>query len=140
MGSGTHSLTVAADLKNLLAIREFLKPLASASGLSKEATIDLITAVDEAATNIIVHGYHHAPEQTIDIRAERLADGLRVRLLDRAPAYDPTHRPPPDTSIPLEERSVGGLGVYMMQLSVDELSYRPRPGGGNVLTLVKRSG
>lgn len=137
MGPGGQRMEIEASLDNLQLVRAFLKEQAAACGLPYEAAMDLITAADEALTNIVVHGYQHDPDRRIEVEAEADDDGITVRLLDRAPRYDPTARPEPDLSIPLHRRPVGGLGIYMMKQSVDEITYQPRPGGGNILTLRK---
>ena len=63
---------------------------------------------------------------------------LAVRLRDQAPRFDPTTLPLPDPSLPLEERILGGMGVYLMRRAADEIRYRALPGGGNELTLMTR--
>jgi anti-sigma regulatory factor (Ser/Thr protein kinase) len=55
-----------------------------------------------------------------------------------APPFDPTRVPDPDLTLPLEERPLGGLGIYLIRQSVDKMVYRAVPEGGNELTLVKR--
>ena len=56
--------------------------------------------MDEAVTNIIMHGYRGA-EKPIEIDMAREGDDLVVRIYDEAPLYDPTAEPPPDLSLPL---------------------------------------
>ena len=97
---------------------------------------DLVQAVDEAATNIIVHGYRGQPG-TIELTAELVGDDIVVTLEDRAPTFDPLGVPPPDLSVPPLQRRPGGMGVYLMRLAMDRIEHRDRPGGGNILTLTR---
>jgi anti-sigma regulatory factor (Ser/Thr protein kinase) len=73
------------------------------------------------------------------VEVRQAGDDLAVTLRDRAPAFDPTLVPEPDVSLPLEQRPVGGLGIYLSRRLVDDMRYRARPGGGNETTLVKRA-
>ena len=97
---------------------------------------DLVQAVDEAVTNVIVHGYRGEPG-TIDLTAELIGDDIVITLEDRAPTFDPTTVAAPDLSIPPQHRRPGGMGVHLMRLAVDSIRHRPRPGGGNILILTR---
>jgi serine/threonine-protein kinase RsbW len=68
----------------------------------------------------------------------RQGEALLVRLRDGAPLFDPTLLPMPDVTLPLEVRPLGGLGIFLMRQSVDDMTYRVTPEGGNELTLIKR--
>jgi serine/threonine-protein kinase RsbW len=74
----------------------------------------------------------------IELEVNHNGDSLVISLRDRAPVFDPTKLPAPDLSLPLERRQIGGLGVFMMQESVDQIRHKPLPEGGNELVLVKR--
>jgi serine/threonine-protein kinase RsbW len=131
-----RTLSVPAELERLSAVRAFVRDAAEASGASERATADLVQAVDEAASNVIRHGYRgHAGE--IRVEARRAAGALEVRLLDRAPLFDPTTAPRPDLSVAPLARRPGGMGIHLMTTMVDEVHHRPRPGGGNELLLVQ---
>jgi anti-sigma regulatory factor (Ser/Thr protein kinase) len=106
-------------------------------GASADTVASLVLATDEVVTNIIVHGYE-GREGTIEIEMERQGQDVLVRVRDQAPPFDSTAVPPPDLTLPLEKRPLGGLGVYLARRVVDEMSYRAGVQGGNELTLVKR--
>jgi serine/threonine-protein kinase RsbW len=133
-----YTLHITAELKNLAAIRRFTEKAAGELQTPLHAIEDLTLAVDEAVTNVIVHGYRRGPG-TIEINVRRDRDLLVVSLLDQAPVFDPTSVPRPDLDIPLERRPFGGMGVHLMRESVDEILYRALPQGGNELTLVKKA-
>jgi serine/threonine-protein kinase RsbW len=134
-----RSLRVDARPESLAAIRRFVRAAAAAEGLDGERTDGLVQAVDESATNVIVHGYRLAPG-ALDIEARRDGDDLVVLLRDRAPAFDPTSVPEPDRRLPLARRRAGGMGVFLARELCDEMRYRPLPGGGNELALVQHAG
>jgi serine/threonine-protein kinase RsbW len=99
---------------------------------------DLTLAIDEAVTNIIIHGYQGVPG-IIELEVRRDGERLLVTIRDQAPLFDPTTVPRPDLSIPLDRRPFGGMGVHLMRESLDGIHYRALPGGGNELTLVKNA-
>ena len=129
-------LQIAAELKSLSTIRRFVEDNARSLGAGQECIADLIQAVDEAATNVIMHGYCNTPGP-LELEAGRVGEQLVIILRDQAPPFDPTTVPPPDLTTPLYERRMGGLGVYLMRALTDSLTYRSRPGGGNELLMTK---
>jgi serine/threonine-protein kinase RsbW len=117
-------VTVPATLDSLGAIAEYVLAAAASAGLDKRAAYKLRLAVDEIVTNIIIYGYADADLLgALELSAD-IADGtLTVSIEDSGVAYDPRQAPVPDTSLPLEERPIGGLGVYLAMKSVDEFQY-----------------
>jgi serine/threonine-protein kinase RsbW len=133
----TARLTVpAAGLADLAAIRTFICDAAAEVDLPPEAVDDLVCAVDEAATNVIRHGYDGAPGP-IEVEVTREGSTLVVRLRDAAPLFDPTTYPSPDLELGLDERRPGGFGIHLTRTSVDRVEHRPGAPAGNELTLVK---
>jgi serine/threonine-protein kinase RsbW len=136
-------LSVPAALENLKNIRDHVEVFARAVGFPDSVIYDLVLAVDEAATNIVIHGYKigHAPsaEQTapgmIEVQTEYEEPMLRVTLRDQAPPFDPTAAEVEDELPPLSERLPGGLGIFLMRKTMDEIHYRRTPDGWNELTL-----
>jgi len=132
-----HSLTFTAELKNLPVLRRFVSEISSKYQARREVIDGLIQAVDESATNIIVHGYQGRPGK-IEIQMTLEEDSLVVRLWDQAPLFDPTQIPPPNLALPLEERRFGGLGVHLARHFTDQMTYQVTPDGNNELTLRKK--
>jgi serine/threonine-protein kinase RsbW len=131
------SLRIAAEVKNLSEIRCFVQETASALGLDPATVPKVILAVDEAVSNIIVHGYQRQ-EGIVEIEVSQERDALVIRIRDEAPPFDPTIVPAPDVTLPLEKRIPGGLGIHLIRKIMDEMAHRVIPQGGNELTLVKR--
>lgn len=127
----------AATLPDLNDIRNNLETDVLSLGANDDVTGDLLLAVNEAVTNVIIHGYGGAPA-SLSLTIEPDGGDLIVRLVDEAPAFDPTQVPPPDLTLPFEDRPLGGLGVHMMRQLSDELIYRRTTAGENELTFVKR--
>jgi serine/threonine-protein kinase RsbW len=132
------SLRVAADVAQLATIRAFVEQQSRALDLDESAIYDLVLAVNEVATNIVVHGYRSQPGE-IEIELRQLGDAIEIRLRDRAPLFDPTGVPTPDLTLPLHKRPLGGMGVHVTRQIMDAMCYHVTPEGGNELTLLKRA-
>jgi serine/threonine-protein kinase RsbW len=132
----SRSVRVPSDLNRLWTVRELVRTVASEADASAACTADLVQAVDEATTNAIIHGYAGKPGW-VEVTAAAKGDTIEVTITDDAPPFDPTSVPSPDLTVHPMERRPGGMGVLLARLCVDEMTYRPRPGGGNILTLVR---
>ena len=130
------TMRMTAELKDLSVIRCFVQEAATALQADLTVIPDVVLAVNEAATNIIVHGYGGRPG-SIEIKVGREGDSLVIRLRDQAPPFDPNDVPPPDLNLPLEERPFGGMGVYLTRQIMDQVIHLVTPQGGNELTLKK---
>jgi serine/threonine-protein kinase RsbW len=133
--AGSIALEISASVDELGRVRAFVRQHAAQLGADDASTADMVQAVDECVTNIIVHGYRDEPGW---VRIEMPPDDhdLVVRLSDDAPPFDPTQVPAPDVNLPLRERRGGGMGVFLARDLTDRMSYR-RTATGNELTLVK---
>lgn len=137
MSESVHTVSVAADVRELETLRQFFAAAAGALGAGAGPVDDMLLAINEAATNIIVHGYG-GRSGTVELLVRPVGPDLEVRLRDRAPLFDPTTVPAPRTDLPLELRRPGGMGVHLTRHFTDELRYAVTPEGGNELILVKR--
>ncbi|MGD9618238.1 MAG: ATP-binding protein [Alphaproteobacteria bacterium] len=109
----------------------------AAAGVVGEVAIKLALALEEAVANVIHHGLPGAPPpHRITVRLEIDADTVTAAVIDNGRPFDPTVVPPPDLSLPLEERQPGGLGIHLMRELMDGLDYR-RSGDSNILRLHK---
>ncbi len=94
--------------------------------------------LEELGVNIVTHGHKNDPNHEFEIVLDSDAEALTIELRDDGRAFNPlTDSPEPDLESGLDDRPVGGLGIYLVRTMMDELSYR-REDGKNVLTIVKR--
>ena len=128
-----QTIHVEAKLENLATLREFVSDAATSIGLDDVEINALMLAVDEAATNIIVHGYGRSGQGSIEMSIAADNDRFVIRLRDNAPHFDPTDVPEPDLDLPLEQRPLGGMGVFIMHRAVDDLRYHPLPSGNELV-------
>lgn len=107
-----------------------------ANGFSNEDILDTQLAAEEIITNIINHGYKNAcGEIIISCRINLVQAEVQVR--DNAPRFDPLSLPEPKLDGTIEDRKIGGLGVFLVRQVMDEISYRYE-NRQNILVMIKR--
>lgn len=134
-----HSETIIfpGRLASLSAIGEFVSRAAEAAGLDARAVYDVQVATDEACSNIIEHAYGGEGCGAIECTCRINDDGLTVVLRDHGRPFDPSSVPEPNLHTSLEDRNVGGLGLYFVRKLMDEVHFEFTPHSGNLLTMVK---
>jgi anti-sigma regulatory factor (Ser/Thr protein kinase) len=122
-------------------IRKYVAAAAQSAGLDRKAIYRLCLAVDEIATNIVLHGYQEAGlEGDLKIGTSLEGGSLVVLLEDHGRPYDPNFHSVPeaeDLDLPLESKQIGGLGIYLALDGVDDLQYLATD-GANVHRFVVR--
>ena len=114
----------AGTLDLLEIIGQHVMEVASKAGLAKKAAYNLRLGVDEIATNIILYGYEQSGVSgVVKIYTDITDRELTLTLEDTAKAYDPSNTPEPDLTLPLDERPIGGLGVYLAMTGADDFKY-----------------
>jgi serine phosphatase RsbU (regulator of sigma subunit)/anti-sigma regulatory factor (Ser/Thr protein kinase) len=121
------ALTLPGDLDSLEPIRDYTTKAAKNAGLPDPAIYRLCLAVDEIATNVVLHGYEEAGlKGDLTIASTIDCGRLVIDLRDTGKSYDPTKHTIPtaeNLSLPLEERDIGGLGILLARDGVDDLQY-----------------
>lgn len=133
----THRITRAAYLESLKDFREFLKEhCRDVPGVTDQFLYDIQLAVDEACTNIITHGYADMDPGSIILDLEIEREKLTLSLTDFGHSFEPGRASVPDVDAPIEERELGGFGLFFIQQSVDHIEYRVNE-DGNTMKLIK---
>jgi anti-sigma regulatory factor (Ser/Thr protein kinase) len=96
-------------------------------------------ALEEHLTNLLAYAYDDNTSHDILVRLALDEHWLQIEVEDDGRPFDPLSRPPVDTSLPLAEKPLGGLGVHLIRKFMDEVHYR-REAGKNVLRLRKKIG
>jgi serine/threonine-protein kinase RsbW len=135
-------LILPGQPESLSAIGRYIVAAAAAAGLDRSAAYKLRLAVDELATNIVVHGYQEAAlEGDVCVAADMDEHVLTIAIEDTARPFDPTAQVLPDVAeldLPLDERPIGGLGVLLARDSVDQLRYEYINGRNRTIITVNR--
>jgi len=128
-------MTIGSDIAEIPEVSAWLEEVMRGSGFSEEAILDTQLAVEEAITNVIVHGYKE-PGGVVEITSHVNSDRVKVEIADTAPRFDPLSMPEPDLDGSIEERRIGGLGVFLIRQVMNGVSYRYE-NGKNILVLIK---
>ena len=131
------TLSVSADHGQLAEIRKFVAQEGRYQGLDDKAIRELQLVVDEACTNIVEHAYGEQGGE-IELTIESTEDGVRVVLRDWGASFDPDAISAPDVTAPLEQRRLGGMGLFIMRQLMNKVSFDFDEKNGNTLTMVKR--
>lgn len=130
--------TFPANFQSLKTVRDFVGAVAREMGMDDSEVYAVQLAVDEACSNIIEHAYGGQNRGEIECACETSDEALTITLRDRGRPFDPASVATPDLSLGLNERQVGGLGLYLMRHLMDEVHFETQGEAGNVLTLIKR--
>jgi serine/threonine-protein kinase RsbW len=127
-----------ARFDQLDAIREFICHAADDAGMDESGHCAVEMAVDEACSNVIEHAYDGIKGGDIECTCDCDDHQLTIILRDHGRPFDITAVPSPDISTALEDRRVGGLGVFIIRKLMDDVHYERLGDSGNVLTLTHR--
>jgi anti-sigma regulatory factor (Ser/Thr protein kinase) len=92
--------------------------------------------LDEIVINIIAHGYDDEHEHQIRVSLALEGDILAIQVEDDGKPFNPLEVPPPNLDLPIDDRPIGGLGIFIVRSTVNEVEHR-REGGRNILTMQK---
>jgi len=133
----TKKLEISAEVKNLDTVLAFVDEQLEKYGCTPKIQMQIDVAVEEIFVNIANYAYN--PEiGSAGIWVEVQEDPLVVSITftDNGVPYDPLKKPDPDVTLSAEERQIGGLGIYMVKKSMDDISYEYKD-GKNILTIKK---
>ena len=133
----TFEMTFWSDIGEIPAVSARLERAMQAHGFSPDEILDTQLAVEEVITNIIIHGYKE-PGGKIHLSCRITRNLVEIRICDAAPPFNPLSIPEPELEGSVDERGIGGLGIYLLRKVMDDISYRYE-NGNNILTMVKRS-
>ena len=131
-----REITVDARVENIAAVTDFVDELLDAAGCPARAKMRIDIAIDELFSNIARYAYG-ASGGEVTVRAEVSPGGAALCFIDRGAPFNPLEREDPDVTLPAEEREIGGLGIFMVKESMDEVSYEYAD-GENRLKVVKK--
>lgn len=131
-----HSVSLKNDLNEIERLAAEIDFFCIKFNLSKKITHDAHLVLEEVVTNSISYGFEDKALHLIDVTLELDDSELKIVVRDDGRSFNPLEAPPPDLDKPLEEREIGGLGIYLIKKFMDEVSYQ-REGSSNILTMKK---
>ena len=135
-----REMDIAATLENLDTVMAFVDQQLEEVGCSMKAQMQIDIAVEEVYVNIAHYAYN--PEVggvTIRVQIEEEPLEIILTFIDKGKPYDPLAKEDPDVTLAAEDRQIGGLGIFMVKKSMDNVSYEYNE-GRNILTLKKKLG
>lgn len=131
-------LKIDALTQNLDQVIAFLEEELEAMDCPMKTMLQIDVAVEEIYVNIASYAYTSGVGYAI-IRVEGLKDpdGVSITFIDEGIPYNPLEKADPDVTLAAEERQIGGLGIYMVKKSMDNMEYE-RTDGKNILTITKK--
>ena len=133
-------ITIAATVENIDVVTDFVNEQLESCDCPIKAQMQIDIAIDELFSNIAHYAYN--PETgDATVRVEVVEDPMAVVItfIDKGIPYDPLKKADPNTALSAEEREIGGLGIFMVKKSMDEITYRYE-GGKNILSIRKKIG
>ena len=143
LGHSTHDdgrlrLSLNQEITELERLAEEVESFAAGQGWPSALIMQINLVLEEIIVNTMNYGYPDGRVGNIELTMEVDPDEIRIQIEDDANPYDPfTEAPAPDLSAGLEDRPIGGLGVYLVQSYMDICMYQRAP-GRNLISLVKR--
>ena len=132
------TLVLSAKLENLESFLAHVRSFASGCGVDVNLLIPVELSLEEVLVNVISYAYPKEESGTIEVGCSwDSQQNLTIQVGDCGAAFDPLAKPDPDTSLSLEERGIGGLGIFLTKKMMDQVSYG-RSHGKNILTMVKQ--
>ena len=136
----TKELALEATVENLDVVNAFIDELLAPLECSPKKRFQLDLVVEEIFVNIANYAYGDGTGQAV-LRFSLQQDPLKMKIvfMDEGVAYDPLAKDEPDVTLPMEERDIGGLGIFLVKKNVEDIHYE-RKDGKNILTIYKDLG
>lgn len=129
----------AGRYENLAKLGAFVASNAKLAGLDEEEIYAVELAVDEAASNIIEHGYQGEGKGDIKCVCKTQQGGIQVTLTDYGEPFEPEDVPTPAIGAPLDEFGPRGIGIYLIRKLMDQVEWEFKEGENSVI-LTKHAG
>ncbi len=130
-------LTIDASVENTPVVIDFVNELLEESGCSMKIEAQIDVAVDELFSNIALYAYApSAGPATVQVELCGEPPAAVITFIDRGVPFDPLKKTDPDVTLSAEERKIGGLGIYIVKKSMDDMKYEYRD-GQNILKITK---
>ena len=130
-------LTISATVENIEVVTDFVNEQLESFDCPMKAQMQIDIAIDELFGNIAHYAYNpEVGDATVRVEVKDDPLAVVITFIDKGVPYDPLKKADPNTNLSAEEREIGGLGIYMVKKSMDEISYEYKD-GQNILTILK---
>ncbi len=131
-------ITVDASVENIEIVTEFVNGQLEELNCPIRAQMQIDVAIDELLGNIAHYAYHpEVGKATVRVEVEQNPLAVIITFMDGGVPYDPLQNNDPDITLSAGEREIGGLGIFLVKKSMDEISYEYK-NGQNILRIKKQ--
>ena len=136
-GDKVKELTIDATVENIEKVTEFINEQLEAHGCSMKAQMQIDVAIDELFSNIAHYAYNpDVGPATVRVEIRDNPLSVIITFIDNGKPYDPLKKTDPDVTLSAEDREIGGLGIFLVKKTMDDVSYEYKD-GQNILTIKK---
>lgn len=135
--TASQTITIRSKLSEIQRVEHLLRAFITKYQLPSSFIMDFTLSAEELLTNIISYGYEDTAEHLIQLQLQCNATTITLCIKDDGRAYNPLTRPLPDITAGVQERPIGGLGIYLVRQLMDQVEYF-RSDEKNILTLTKK--
>jgi serine/threonine-protein kinase RsbW len=130
-------LVIQNDIAELNRVVAFLEGLEEEWELPLAIITPINLVLEEALSNVIFYAYEKGSSHEIKIDFAHTANQLDITITDTGKPFDPTQKEDPDIELSVEDRPIGGLGIFLIRKIMNEVSYE-RVGQENILRMTKK--
>ena len=131
-------ISLANDLEEIAVVGARIDEFCESHDVPPQVAYAVNLSVDELLNNTITYGYTDDEPHTIELSLRLDADAVVVEIVDDGREFEASGVPEPDTDAALEDRAVGGLGLFIVHQMMDSVEFR-RVDGRNVVTIAKKT-
>lgn len=131
------SIILTNDISEISKLNDFVEEIGRDFSLSPDVVFNLNLVLEEAVVNVINYAYPKEEHESIYLSAHLHEGSIVLVLTDTGKEFDPTLAPEVDITLSADERSIGGLGIFLIRQIMNEVRYE-RIDGKNILTLEKK--
>jgi len=133
-----QSITLDATVANIETVTDFVNGLLEASDCPMKAQIQIDVAIDELFCNIASYAYgDEVGQATVTAGYNEEKKQFELTFIDSGLPYNPLEKEDPDVTLKAEDREIGGLGIFLVKNTMDDVSYQ-YVDGKNMLTIIKK--
>ena len=134
--SDNIKFSIKNEISEIAVLRESLSAFYSRHGFSAKMINGLNLAIDEILTNIISYGFSDKNRHEISVSVTAGNAEVLIEIKDDGWQFNPLEAPPPDVDMALDDRPLGGLGIFLVKKLMDSIEYKHEE-GRNILVMKK---
>ena len=130
----THKTVRITNQRNQIdTVRKFFDDYSKENKLTEKTVHDIQMALDELLTNIVNYGYEDSDEHQIDVHFDINNNAINVEIVDDSKPYNILEQENPDISLSVEDKPIGGLGIFLIKKLMTDVDYYTEKGKNHLV-------